>query len=260
MEDLVQLEKPGRGIALLRLNRPQAANALSKELLAALRDELMNVKRDADTYVLVIAAAGGKVFSAGADLKERAGMSEEEVIVAVNGIKETVNRIAELPQPVIAAMNGSALGGGLELALACDLRIGANDRKYGLPETTLAIIPGAGGTQRLARLIGPGKAKALIYSGQLLSGQEALNDGILEYSTSLEAVEQEAMALAEKIASNGPIALQQAKKAIDEGLDTSLSTGLDIETGAYKRTVPTADRLEGIRAFQEKRAPDYHGE
>ncbi|AXF57703.1 enoyl-CoA hydratase-related protein [Salicibibacter kimchii] len=260
MDELIRSEKPGRGIVLLRLNRPDAANALSRPLLEALQTQLLTIKEDKDTRVVVLAAEGNRVFSAGADLKERAGMSEDEVFAAVGNIKASVNEVAAMPQPIIAALNGSALGGGLELALACDIRIGAIESKYGLPETTLAIVPGAGGTQRLARLIGPGKAKTLIYSGRLLSGKEAEAYGVLEYSAPLEAVEDEALALANTIAGNGPIALRQAKKAIDEGLETQLSTGLEIETAAYEKTVPTTDRLEGIRAFKEKRSPIYKGE
>lgn len=259
MTDLLRSENPGRGIVLLRLNRPDAANALSRPMIEALQGQLQEIKEDKNTYVVVIAAAGNRVFSAGADLKERAGMSEDEVIAAVGNIKALANEVASMPQPVIAALNGSALGGGLELALACDIRIGANESKYGLPETTLAIIPGAGGTQRLARLIGSGKAKTLIYSGRLLRGKEAEEYGILEYSASLETVEDEALALANTMAENGPVALREAKKAIDKGLDTQLSTGLEVETAAYKKTVPTTDRLEGIQAFKEKRSPVYKG-
>ncbi|MBB6449559.1 enoyl-CoA hydratase/carnithine racemase [Geomicrobium halophilum] len=260
MSAWIQCEQLEGGITRLRINRPEAANALSQELLEALADKLQSIKEDGNTHVVILTAAGNRMFSAGADLKERAGMNEEEVIAAVAHIKETVNAVASLPQPVIGALNGSALGGGLELALACDIRIGAHESKYGLPETSLAIIPGAGGTQRLARLIGPGNAKNLIYTAEMLTGEQAHGLGLLEFCTSIERVEEEALAFAKKLGKNGPLALRQAKRAIDDGLETNIQAGLEIETKAYQKTVPTNDRLEGIRAFKEKRSPVYKGE
>ncbi|HJV30895.1 MAG TPA: enoyl-CoA hydratase-related protein, partial [Bacillales bacterium] len=169
----ILVEKRVDGIAIITLNRPNAANALSKEMLLELQNVLDDLKNNREIRVVILTGSGEKVFCAGADLKERKEMSERSVTKAVHLIGTTVNKVAALPQPVIAVLNGGAFGGGLELALACDLRIGALEAKLGLTETSLAIIPGAGGTQRLPRLIGIGKAKELIYTAKQLSAEEA---------------------------------------------------------------------------------------
>ncbi|AEP01061.1 MULTISPECIES: enoyl-CoA hydratase [Heyndrickxia] len=258
MTGTVLLEKQD-GIAVMTLNRSEAANALSKEMLSDMHEVLSEIKKDRSTRVVILTGAGEKVFCAGADLKERKGMNEEEVLQAVRKIGAVVNETAALPQPVIAALNGSAFGGGLELALACDLRIGAREAKYGLTETSLAIIPGAGGTQRLPRLIGVGKAKELIYTARRLTAEEAAAIGLLEYAVPRAAVIEKAFELAGEMQKNGPIALRQAKTAIDQGTETGLSAGLKIEELAYNALIPTEDRLEGLRAFAEKRTPVYKG-
>lgn len=252
-------EKRNEGIAIVTLNRPDAANALSKQMLNELNEIITDIKEDPEVRVVILTGAGEKAFCAGADLKERRGMSDDEVKKAVRLIGATVNRVEALPQPVIAALNGAAFGGGLELALACDLRVGALEAKVGLTETSLAIIPGAGGTQRLPRLIGPGKAKELIFRAKRLTAEEAEAIGILEYAVPREKLLDKALEIAQSIGRNAPLALVQAKTAINQGLEVDLATGLKIEELAYNALIPTEDRLEGLRAFTEKRPPQYKG-
>ena len=204
------------------------------------------------------------VFCAGADLKERAKMQQEEVGPFVSRTRKLFDELARLPVPVIAAMDGVALGGGLEMALACDIRIASSSAKIGLVETKLAIIPGAGGTQRLTKLIGVSRAKELIYAARILDGDEALNFGIVNYSEKQndqgDAAYKKALQMAADIVRNGPIAIQMAKCAIDSGSDVDIQTGLKIEELCYSRLIPTKDRLEGLNAFKEKRLPKYIGE
>jgi len=259
LSKIISLEKRSDGIAIVTLNRPHAANALSKELLLDLHGVLKHIKDDQAIRVVILSGAGEKVFCAGADLKERIGMGEEEVLKAVRSIGEIVSEVEALPQPVIAALNGGAFGGGLELALACDLRIGALEAAFGLTETSLAIIPGAGGTQRLPRLIGIGKAKELIFSAKRISAEEATAIGLLEYAVPRAQVLEQALEIAKTMVKNAPLALIQAKVAINKGIETDLSTGLKIEELAYNALVCTEDRLEGLRAFAEKRPPQYKG-
>lgn len=254
----IQLEKINERIAILTLNRPKAANAMSLAMLDELNQTIDEIKKDQEIVCLIITGAGKKAFCAGADLKERSNMSDPKVIQTVKYIGDTITRIEELPIPVIAAINGAAYGGGLELALACDLRIALSQGKLGLTETSLAIIPGAGGTQRLPRLIGLGQAKRLIYTAKPINGEEALKLGLVEYIYD-ENILDHAIRLAKTISENGPIALQQAKQAIDQGIQVDLKTGKLIEFLAYQKTIPTKDRLEGLKAFQEKRKPRYKG-
>jgi methylglutaconyl-CoA hydratase len=256
----VRVEKRSDGIAIVMLSRPDASNALSRQMLYDLNDIVYDLKNDLDVRVVILTGAGEKAFCAGADLKERKGMTDNEVKQAVRLIGATVNEVESLPQPVIAALNGMAFGGGLELALACDIRVGALEAKVGLTETSLAIIPGAGGTQRLPRLIGLGKAKELIFSAKRLTAEEAEAIGILEYAVPREKLLEKALKIAESMAKNAPLALIQAKAAINSGVEVDLSTGLKIEELAYNTLIPTEDRLEGLRAFAEKRSPQYKGQ
>ncbi|MGM0746402.1 MAG: enoyl-CoA hydratase [Bacillota bacterium] len=246
-------------IAVVTLNRSHAANSLSADMLYELQDTAQKIESDPNIRCVILTGSGEKAFCAGADLKERRGMDHSQVRRSVSLIQSVVSRIEALPQPVIAALNGTALGGGLELALACDIRIATNNVRLGLPETSLAIIPGAGGTQRLPRLIGQGKAKELIYTGRRISAQEAKEIGLIEYVTASADLLPKAEQLAGFIAANGPIAVRQAKFAINKGLETDLNTGLSIEQKAYEITIPTKDRTEGLQAFQEKRRANYEG-
>ncbi|WP_226579074.1 enoyl-CoA hydratase [Halobacillus litoralis] len=260
MAELITLEEVEPHVYLLKLNRPEAANALSDALLDELAAKIKEIKQRPDIRVVLLTGEGNKAFCAGADLKERAGMSEQEVIQAVSKIGDTIRMIEQIPVPTIALLNGVAFGGGLELALACDLRMMSTSTKVGLTETSLAIIPGAGGTQRLSRLIGLGQAKAMIYSGKPVEAARAHTIGLVEFVYEPQFLFEEAKDYAACIARNGPIAVKQAKKAINEGYDTGLERGLEIERSCYEITIPTSDRREGLQAFKEKRKPDYKGE
>lgn len=259
MTQLVRFELLEGSIGLITLSRPEAANAMSVQLLHELSATLDQINGDPAVRVVLLKGAGEKAFCAGADLKERKGMSDRQVKQIVQLIGATVAKVETLAQPVIAVLNGVAFGGGLELALACDLRIAATHVKLGLTETSLGIIPGAGGTQRLPRLIGLGKAKELIYTARRLSAKEAENYGIIEYVYEGHEVLDKAQQLALEMAKNAPLSLVQAKVAINQGVEVDLATGLKIESLAYSALIPTEDRLEGLLAFQEKRAPQYSG-
>jgi methylglutaconyl-CoA hydratase len=260
MSSFVSYELQENGIAIVTLNRPEAANALSTSLLNELSELLGDLAFRKDIRVVIVTGAGEKVFCAGADLKERAGMNETEVRKTVALIRETINQVEQLPQPVIAVLNGSAFGGGLELALACDIRVAVDTAQLGLTETSLGIIPGAGGTQRLPRLIGKGKAKELIFTAKRITAQEAAQIGLVEYVVPRAQLMEKALEIAGQIAVNAPIAVRQAKLAVNRGLDVDLATGLRLEQMAYEVTIPTKDRLEGLQAFKEKRKPVYKGE
>jgi enoyl-CoA hydratase/carnithine racemase len=256
---LVQFDLLSGNIGLITLSRPEAANAMSVQLLNDLSATLDKINADPAVRVVLLTGAGEKAFCAGADLKERKGMSDQQVKQIVHLIGATIAKVESLAQPVIAVLNGVAFGGGLELALACDLRIAATHIKVGLTETSLGIIPGAGGTQRLPRLIGIGKAKELIYTARRIDAEEAKHLGIVEYVYEGHEVQERAQQLALEMAKNAPLSLIQAKNAINNGVEVDLATGLKIESLAYSALIPTEDRLEGLQAFQEKRAPQYSG-
>ncbi|MFD0771716.1 enoyl-CoA hydratase [Bacillus sp. CGMCC 1.60114] len=247
-------------IVKVTLNRERQANALSLALLEELQETLSRINEENDVRVVMITGAGAKAFCAGADLKERANMNEEQVRHAVGMIRSTMDMVEQLSQPVIAVINGIALGGGTELSLACDIRIASETASLGLTETSLAIIPGAGGTQRLPRLIGIGRAKELIYTARRISSAEAKEYGLVEHVVPAEELEEKALEIAKQIAKNGPIAVRLAKEAITNGMQVDLQTGLQMERQAYEGVIHTKDRLEGLQAFREKRKPIYKGE
>jgi enoyl-CoA hydratase/carnithine racemase len=208
---------------------------------------------------VIITGAGDKAFCAGADLKERASLGEDQVRQFIFTIRNLFTFIEFMNKPVIAAVNGIALGGGTELALACDLRIASENATMGLTETRLAIIPGAGGTQRLPRLVGRGKAKELIFTGRRVDAKEALDIGLVNKVAPAGKLLDECLEMAAMICEAGPVAIGQAKYAINYGSEADLHTGLAIESNAYWVTIPTEDRLEGLAAFREKRKPVYKG-
>jgi len=247
------------GILILTLNRPEVMNALNFPLLRDLRDAVEAARFRSDIRVLIVTGSGEKAFCSGADLKERAGMSPEKVKEYIFTIRNLFTTIEFLNKPVIAAVNGLALGGGTELALASDIRIVAETATMGLTETRLAIIPGAGGTQRLPRLVGKGKAKELIFTGRRVDAAEAREIGLVNKVCPPGDLRDECRKMAAMICETGPIAIEQAKYAINYGLDTDLHTGLAIESNAYWVCIPTEDRLEGLTAFREKRKPSYKG-
>jgi len=259
MSEQVLLVEEKDGVAVLTLNRPQVMNSFNFPLLNALKEHVDALRFKTDIRVVIITGSGQKAFCAGADLKERATLDEQRVKEFIFTIRDLFTSIEYLNKPVIAAVNGVALGGGTELALACDIRIAASNASLGLTETRLAIIPGAGGTQRLPRLIGRGKAKELIFTGRRIDAQEALQIGLVNQVYEKDALVAECLKMAAMICETGPIAIEQAKYAINYGLETDLHTGLGIESNAYWTVIPTEDRLEGLAAFKEKRKPVYKG-
>jgi methylglutaconyl-CoA hydratase len=260
MQKQVLFSRFDEGIALLTLNRPEASNALSVQMLGEIDEILDTLKYDSLVRCVIVTGKGEKAFCAGADLKERSNMNPNQVRKTLSSIRGVMNSLEALHMPIIAAVNGVAIGGGTELVLASDIRVAVDTAIFGLTETGLGIIPGAGGTQRLPRLIGKGRAKELIYTAEKIGAHEAEKIGLVEYVVSAEILMDKVFAIAQKIARNGPIAIAQAKIAINKGLEVDLQTGLVIEQMAYERTIPTKDRLEGLNAFKEKRQPMFKGE
>jgi len=250
------------GVMVLTINRPDALNCFNMPLLDLFGKTLADLAFDREVKVIIVTGSteGKNAFSTGADLKGRAGMKPDEVRLYIQTIRDVFSAVEALPKPVIAAVNGYAFGGGLELALACDIRLASSTAVVGLTETSLAVIPGAGGTQRLPRIVGVARAKEMIFRARRITADEGLSLGLF-----LEVVEPDkllgrAREIAGEIAQNGPVAVTQAKFAIDKGIEASLAVGLAIESNAYAITIPTKDRLEGLTAFREKRKPVYTGE
>ena len=259
MSDNILLVKEDAGILTLTLNRPNVMNSLNFPLLHALRDQIESVRFRSNIRVIIITGEGEKAFCSGADLKERATLTPDQVKEYIFTIRNLFTSIEQLNKAVIAAVNGIALGGGTELALASDIRIASSNATMGLTETRLAIIPGAGGTQRLPRLVGKGKAKELIFTGQRIDAQEALKIGLVNKICDQKDLLDECKKMADMICETGPVAIEQAKYAINYGLETDMHTGLARESNAYWVCIPTEDRLEGLTAFKEKRKPVYKG-
>lgn len=256
----VRWERNGH-IGVITLNRPDDLNALNYETLQRLGELVDLVRLEQKEIRVVLVKAQGRAFCAGADLKERRTMTEQQVRRNVSKIRDVFTALERLPQPTIALINGFAFGGGFELALACDFRFAVAEAKMGLTEVSLGIIPGAGGTQRLSRLIGPSRAKELILTARRISAADAYELGILNgVAKDLHELEERALSLAEEILANAPLAVYQAKAAIDRGASVDLHTGLDLETMCYEVIIPTKDRLEALEAFREKRKPVFRGE
>ncbi|PFH51372.1 hypothetical protein AMATHDRAFT_142706 [Amanita thiersii Skay4041] len=250
------------GITCLSLNRPQSKNAISVALLQQLRESLETVHFDKSTRVLILRSTTVGSFCAGADLAERRTMSQPQVAKFLADLRDTLGKLENLPMPTIAAIDGPALGGGLELSLACDLRVAGNAvTKIGLPETSLGIIPGAGGTQRAARILGLAKAKELIFTARSLTAEEAYQWGLINYVSEPGTTGfDRALTLAEQITRNAPLALRAAKQAVSRSVDLALETGLDFERATYEVLLDTDDRMEALQAFKEKRRPVFKGE
>jgi methylglutaconyl-CoA hydratase len=256
----VKPHSDGSFISELVLERHEGKNAFSSDMIDSFEKAVESIRNNKNVRVLIVRSTVDKVFCAGADLKERLAMPEEKVAPFVGRLRNAFDSLATLPIPTIATIDGVALGGGLELALACDIRVASANATLGLPETNLAIIPGAGGTQRLPRVVGVAKAKQLIFTGARLNGIEAhglgiVNEVVREGSSYAKAVE-----IANQIVDKGPVGVRMAKKAIDEGIAVPLSQALEIEKNCYAQVVPTKDRVEGLKSFTEKRKPVYRGE
>nr|XP_019598358.1 PREDICTED: enoyl-CoA hydratase domain-containing protein 2, mitochondrial isoform X5 [Rhinolophus sinicus] len=259
------LAGPDQGITEILMNRPRALNALGNVFVSELLEALAQLQEDRRVRVLIFRSGVKGVFCAGADLKEREQMSEAEVGVFVQRLRGLMNKIAAFPAPTIAAMDGFALGGGLELALACDLRVAAaSSAVMGLIETTRGLLPGAGGTQRLPRCLGVALAKELIFTGRRLSGTQAQALGLVNHSVAQNeegnAAYHRARELAQEILPQAPIAVRLGKVAIDRGMEVDIASGMAIEGMCYAQNIPTRDRLEGMAAFREKRPPRFVGE
>jgi enoyl-CoA hydratase len=259
MSDAPVLYEVADHVATITLNRPDVRNAMNTALREAMLERFTALARDDDVRVIVVTGAGDRAFSAGADIREFV-----EPLVPTQ-FREQRRRIDfrqvmdRCPQPIIAAIRGVALGGGLELALACDIRIAADDAQLGLTEVNLAIIPGGGGTQRLPRLIGRGKALEMILTGARLGAAEALRLGLVERVVPAADVLTAAQDLARELAGRAPVALRYAKEAVVKGLGMSLDDGLRLEGDLSTLLRTTEDRLEGARAFLEKRKPNWKG-
>jgi len=250
------------GVMTLTINRPDALNCFNMPLLELFAKTVSETALDKEVRVVIVTGSteGKNAFSTGADLKERAGMTPDQVQLFIRTIRDLFTSVEELPKPVIAAVNGYAFGGGLELALASDIRLASANAVVGLTETSLAVIPGAGGTQRLPRVVGVARAKEMILRARRISAQEGVEIGLFLEVVEPERLMDRAMEIAREIAANGPVALAQAKYAINKGVEVSLPVGLAIESNAYAVTIPTKDRIEGLTAFREKRKPVYKGE
>jgi enoyl-CoA hydratase/carnithine racemase len=262
MEQTALLKELRDEIMVLTINRPEAMNCFDMPLLEIFGKTLSEIAFDNKIKVVIItgSTAGKNAFSTGADLKERAGMTPDQVRLYITTIRNLFTAVEELPKPVIAAVNGYAFGGGLEIALASDIRIASNNAIVGLTETSLAVIPGAGGTQRLPRIVGLARAKEMIFRARRIPAQEGLAIGLFLEVVEPDKLIERSFEIAREIAANGPVALAQAKYAINKGSEVSLPVGLAIESNAYAVTIPTKDRIEGLTAFREKRKPIYVGE
>ncbi len=246
-------------VGVLKFNRPQAMNALNKELIAELNSFLDQMEGQKDLRVLVLTGSGEKAFIAGADIKEINALSKEDAKHFSLLGQKTLSRLENLNVATIAAVNGFALGGGLEVALACDFIWASEKAKFGLPEVTLGIIPGYGGTQRLTRWVGIGRAREITYSGQFYSAKEAYEFGLVQKVLTPENLNAEVLKFAELISARGPLAVAAAKRSINAGTQAVLEDGLLLEANEFSALFGTKDQKEGTAAFVEKRAPNFSG-
>lgn len=247
------------GIGVVTIDRQEALNALNDQVLAGLEVAFLALDRDPSVRAVILTGAG-KAFVAGADIKAMATFSPVEARSFAHRGQRIFNLIEDHPHPVIAAVNGFALGGGCELAMACDIRIASNRAKAGQPEVSLGVLPGFGGTQRLARIIGRSSAKLLLFTGEVISADRALELGLFNEVTSPEDLMPRCLEIARTIASKAPVAVTYCKRAVNTGSDGALGQGLSLEAELFSRTFATADQKEGMAAFIEKRPAQFLGE
>jgi enoyl-CoA hydratase len=246
-------------MGILTINRVKALNALNTETLIDLEAGIREIKDNPTVKALIITGAGEKAFVAGADIEEMRGMSPVGALTFSRLGHRVLKGIEDLDRPVIAAVNGFALGGGLEVALVCDFVYASDNAKFGLPETTLGVFPGFGGTQRLPRLIGKAKAKELIMTGKMIGAQEALQMGIVNRVFPQASLMEETKKVASQIGANGPMGVRLAKMVVNSGFDVELAEACSMESLAFSILFSTEDQKEGMKAFAEKRKPSYKG-
>ena len=256
----ITTSRPADGIAEITLNRPEAMNSISSAMAAELARACAELAAAPEVRVVVFGAAGERAFCAGADLKERAGMTDADIMRQRPVIRAVFGALLALPQPAIAAVHGFALGGGCELALSCDLVVADETATFGLPEVTVGLVPGGGGTQLALRRLGPGRAADLVLTGRKVGIEEAMRLGLVDRRVPAGQDGPAALELAGQIAANSPVAVRAAKRAIRHGWGVSLEAGLDIEDAAWRTAALSADRREGIAAFVEKRKPTWPGQ
>jgi enoyl-CoA hydratase/carnithine racemase len=246
-------------VASVRLNRPEALNAISGQVADELAGALLQAAAKPQAWVVVLSAAGDKAFCVGADLKERNQLDDAGWLRNRMFMRSMFDTLRAMPQPTIASVFGFALGGGFELALSCDLIVASDDAVFGLPEVRVGIVPGGGGTQLLARKVGLGRAKELIFTGKRIGGEEAYGIGLVQRVVQRDALESATMELAAEIRGSSPVGVREAKRALDRSLDVPLEQGIELEDLAWRRAVASDDRREGIAAFNEKRDPEWKG-
>jgi enoyl-CoA hydratase len=251
-------EKKG-AIGILTVNRPEKLNALSNQLTAELKAVLEEIEKDEELRVLILTGAGDKAFVAGADINELVDRDARIGRRVSRERQEIFSRIENLTIPVVGAINGYALGGGLELALACSIRIASDQAQFGAPEVKLGIIPGDGGTQRLPRIVGPGRAMEMVLTGDFIDAKEAFRIGLVNRVVAHEQLMEETMKLAEKIASRPPLAVRYAKEAVNRSVDVGANSGYALESYLHALSCTTEDKKEGVSAFLEKRKGTFKG-
>lgn len=249
----------GGAVRVIILDRPHQLNALNKKMLQELSAAFREAAGDENVVAVLLTAEGSRAFCTGADLKERNAMTVPEITEVRKLLVDCFAGVAQFSKPVVAVVNGLALGGGCELAMCCDFIIAAEEASFGLPETALAIIPGGGGTVNLPRIVGPNKAKELIFTGRRISAGEALEIGLVNHIFPADDCRERATAIVAAIAKNGPIALRQAKKSINLGGALDINTAFNLEAECYNTCLNSEDRREGLEAFVEKRQPVYKG-